>query len=64
MREHIEVLMTALAAVVRQDRRRRVRRGGPKRARGTFVPAAPPAAPAPAAAHAARPSRPSAAMAH
>jgi hypothetical protein len=40
MREHIEVVMTALARVLRTDRGRRVRRGGPRRARGTFVPTA------------------------
>lgn len=44
MREHIEVLMAALAAGVRRRPRRggqrRARRGGPRRARGTFVPTA------------------------
>ncbi|MFE7845739.1 hypothetical protein ACFUTX_11185 [Microbacterium sp. NPDC057407] len=43
MHEHIEALMTALArAMDRGDRpaKRRSRRGGPRRARGTFVPAA------------------------
>lgn len=39
MRAHIETLMTGLAASLRRDgRRRAVRRRGPRRARGTFVP--------------------------
>ena len=37
MREHIEILMTGLAASLRRERRV-VRRRGPRRARGTFVP--------------------------
>jgi hypothetical protein len=41
MREHIEVLMTGLATALRRDGRRGVRRRGPRKARGTFVPVAP-----------------------
>lgn len=42
MHEHIEALMTALARAMDRGRRaqRRPRRGGPRRARGTFIPAA------------------------
>jgi hypothetical protein len=40
MREHIEGLMIALAAALRRERPRAVRRLGPRRARGTFVPVA------------------------
>ncbi|MGL4255004.1 hypothetical protein [Microbacterium sp.] len=41
MREHIEILMVGLAAALRRDGRRAARRRGPRRARGTFVPAVP-----------------------
>lgn len=59
MREHIEIMMTALAATLRREGRRANRRRGPRRARGTFVPVAPelPAA-------AASPAAPSLRLAH
>lgn len=38
MHEHIEILMAALAARLRRDRRRTDRKNGPRRPRGTFVP--------------------------
>ncbi|WP_164743454.1 hypothetical protein [Microbacterium sulfonylureivorans] len=51
MREHIEILMVGLAASLRRESRRAaVRRLGPRRARGTFVPITP-AAPAPIMSH-------------
>ncbi|WP_169583599.1 MULTISPECIES: hypothetical protein [Microbacterium] len=40
MREHIEILVTGLATVLRGDARK-ARRRAPRRARGTFVPVAP-----------------------
>lgn len=53
MHEHIEMLMAAMAARLRRDGRRAARKGGPRRARGTFVPVAPvmPALPAIRPAH-------------
>ncbi|WP_157536945.1 hypothetical protein [Microbacterium sp. Root180] len=41
MHEHIEILMAAVAAKLRRDRPRAVRKRGPRRARGTFVPVMP-----------------------
>ncbi|WP_461472469.1 hypothetical protein [Microbacterium sp. HJ5] len=41
MRAHLEMLMSGLAASLRRDRRRAVRRRSPRRARGTFVPVTP-----------------------
>jgi hypothetical protein len=40
MREHLEHLMTGLAESLRREHRRTPRRRGPRRARGTYVPAA------------------------
>jgi hypothetical protein len=39
MREHIESIIVGLAASLRRDGRSVSRRRGPRRARGTFVPA-------------------------
>ena len=40
MRAHIEMLMAGLAASLRRDARTAPRRRRPRRARGTYVPAA------------------------